>query len=105
MQMKIKLGNLILTLSYLRGNKFIGTDRFLYSNVGTYVVCFLLWTLWQPQVQKSNQNQNYGNPSQLELKQKLLFDLLIYWPSRQKSVLYYGFYHILLIICLQEKTI
>ena len=33
-------GNLILTLSYLRGNKFIGTDRFLYSNVATFVVCF-----------------------------------------------------------------
>ena len=40
MQMKIKIRNLILTLSYLRGNKFIGTDRFLYSNVGTFVVCF-----------------------------------------------------------------
>ena len=70
-----------------------------------FVSSLELWTLWQPQVQKSNQNQNYGNPSQFELKQKLLFDLLIYWPSRQKSVLYYGFYHILLIICLQEKTI
>ena len=75
-----------------------------YTLLLWFVSSLELWTLWQPQVQKSNQNQNYGNPSQFELKQKLLFDLLIYWPSRQKSV-YYGFYHILLIICLQEKTI